>query len=392
MLKELHFERAEFQARLAAVKKEMAKRSIDILLLSEPANHNYLTGYNAYSFYTPQMVLVALSCDEPIWMGRFADRVSAAMTTYLKEDNIRAYPDTYVASTTLSPYNYMADIVKEVGGENARIGVEMGGYYYSARAHSDLVRALPLAEFVDADLLVNWIRMIKSPAELAIMREAGRIADAMMQRAIDTIQSGVRECDVAAAAYHQQIAGTPEFGGTYASMPIFLCVGERAIAPHANWTDQPLPESTIINLELFGNRHRYQVNLARSISVGKPDPGYQHLSEVVVESLNAGLESVRPGRTCAEVAGVFSQTLARHGYEKEARLGYPIGIGFPPSLQYRTASLRKGDETVLQPGMCFHMMSGLWLHDVGITITQSFAVTATGHEPLTAIPRKLFVK
>ncbi|WP_024511535.1 Xaa-Pro peptidase family protein [Bradyrhizobium sp. ARR65] len=392
MKKELHFGRAEFDQRLASVKKEMAKRGIDILLLSEPANQNYLTGFDAYSFYTPQVVMVVLERDEPIWIGRLVDRVSAVMTTYLADDNIRAYPDRYVASAELSAYDFMGDIVKEVGGERAKIGVEMGSLYYSARAHADLVKALPLAEIVDADLLVNWIRMVMSPAEVSIMRQAGRITDAMMQRAIDTVEAGVRECDVAAAIYSQQMSGTPEFGGTYSCSPHFLCIGERAIAPHAPWTDAPLAASTVVNLELFGVRHRYQVNLARSISVGKPAPAYQKLSGIVVEALDVALENVRPGRTCEEVHAVFSQTLARHGYEKETRLGYPIGIGFPPSLQLRTASLRKGDKTVLQPGMCFHMMSGLWYEDTGITITQSFAVTESGHESLTSIPRKLFVK
>lgn len=144
MRKELHFELSEFHNRLAAVKKEMARRGIDILLLSEPPNQNYLTGYNAYSFYTPQMVIVAQDHDEPIWVGRFMDRVSASMTTYLAEDNIRAYPDTYVQSATLSAYYFMAEIVKELGGENARIGVEMGGYYYPARGHVDLTRRYPM--------------------------------------------------------------------------------------------------------------------------------------------------------------------------------------------------------------------------------------------------------
>src|SRR5205085_12212293 len=102
MEKELHFERTEFVARLAAVKKEMAKRGIDILLLSEPPNQNYLTGYDAYSFYTPQMVVVALDHDQPIIVTRFMDRVSAVMTTYLADDNIRGYKDEYEHSATLS--------------------------------------------------------------------------------------------------------------------------------------------------------------------------------------------------------------------------------------------------------------------------------------------------
>ena len=393
MKKELHFERAEFAARLTAVKEAMAKRGINILLLSEPPNQNYLTGYNAYSFYTPQMVIVALHHDEPIWIGRFMDRVSAVRTTYLSDDNIRAYEDEYVQSAAgLSAYDIMADVVKEIGGQKVKIGVEMGGYYYSARAHADLARALPLAEFVDSDLLVNWIRIVKSPAELSLMRQAGRIADAAIQRAVDTIEPGVRECDLAAAIYHQQVSGTPEFGGSYDCSQLMLGVGGRALEPHPAWTDEPLPASTTVYIEVHGNRLRYQVNLGRTISVGQPSPAYRELSDIAIEALNAGLESIRPGRTCSEVNAFFRQSLARHGLEKESRLGYSIGIGYPPAVGERTASLRKGDETVLEPGMCFHMMPGLWLDDVSVAITQSFAVTESGHEALCSTPRTLFVK
>lgn len=224
MKRDIQFERAEFVGRLDNVKREMSKRGIDFLLLSEPSNHYYLTGYNAYSFYTPQMVMVGLDLPEPIWMGRFMDRISAVMTTYLMEDNIRAYADKYVHSA-LSPYDFMANIVKEFGGEKARIGVEMGAYYYSAKAHADLARALPHATFVDADVLVNWIRIVKSPAEIVMMREAGQIADSMMRKAVEMIEPGVRECDIAAVVYHAQITGTPEHGGGYACTPPFLLRG-----------------------------------------------------------------------------------------------------------------------------------------------------------------------
>lgn len=391
MKKELLFDRAEYAMRVSAVKREMEKRRIDILLLSEPANQNYLTGYDTGSFYITQIVIVALERGEPIWVGRGADRVSAVMTTYLADENIHGFPDAYVHSS-LSPYDYIAKIVSDIAGANARVGVEMGGYYYSARAHADLLKALPSAAFIDADLLVNWIRLVKSPAEIELMRQAGRIADAMMQRAIDFIEPGVRECDIAAEIYYQQMAGTPQFGGVYSCAPLYLCVGERATAPHAAWTDKPLSSSTIANVELFGNRRRYQVNLARTVAVGTPSAAYLKLADLVVDGLNAGLEAVKPGRTPEDVHAAFSTTLARHGYEKEGRLGYSIGVGYPPAVGERTVSLRKGDRTVLQAGMCFHLMSGLWLEGDGITITQSFVVTETGHEPLSQIPRKLYVK
>ncbi|WP_407114624.1 M24 family metallopeptidase [Bradyrhizobium sp. LMG 9283] len=392
MERTLHFELTEFNIRLGAVKAEMAKRGLDILLVSEPPNLNYLTGYDAYSFYTPQMAIVALDSEEPIFITRGMDTTSAKMTTYLSDDSIRGFPDNYVNSSEQSAYEYVARVVKEIGGEKATVGVEMGGYYYSARAHADLVKALPQATFVDADLLINWIRLVKSPAELALMRQAGQIGDLMLKRGIETAQPGVRECDVVAAIYHQQLSGTPDFGGSYDSSALHFCVGERALAPHSAWTDKPLPEKTIINFEVHGNRLRYQINVSRTICIGKPSAAYEKLAGIALEALEVGLESVRPGRACSEVFGAFHKILARHGIEKDQRIGYSIGIGYPPSVAERTVSIRKEEKTVLLPGMCFHLMTGLWLGDQAITVTQPFAVTERGYEPLTLTPRTLVVK
>ncbi|WP_245275131.1 Xaa-Pro peptidase family protein [Mesorhizobium sp. LSHC412B00] len=388
----LHFERAEYATRLAAVKAEMSKRGLDILLISEPPNQNYLTGYDAYSFYTPQMAIVALDRHEPIMITRGMDATSSKITTYLSDDSIRGFPDSYVNSTERSAYEYVAKIVQELGGETAVIGVEMGGYYYSARAHADLVKALPQARFEDADLLVNWIRLVKSPAELVFMRQAGLIGDAVINRVTETAEPGVRECDLAAAAYHQEISGTPEFGGTYNSSVVHLCIGERALAPHSTWTDKPLSNNTVINFEVHGTRRRYQINVSRTVYLGKPSTDYVKLADIAIEALNAGLDSVRPGQACSEVFEAFHKVLSRNGIEKDQRIGYPLGIGYPPTVAERTASIRREEKTVLQPGMCFHMMTGLWLGDQSVTITQPFAVTETRYEPLTRTPRTLVVK
>ncbi|MBH5392164.1 M24 family metallopeptidase [Bradyrhizobium diversitatis] len=394
MEKILYFERTEFDSRLATTKHEMAKRGLDILLLSEPPNVNYLTGYDSYTFYTPQMLIVALNRSEPIYVTRLVDRPSAQIFTYLAEENIRGFPDFYVNSTTSSAWAFIADVVKEVGGETARIGVELGGYYYSARTHADLVKALPNAEFLDADLLVNWIRIVKSPAELTLMRQAGRIADAMLTRAVEMAEPGVRECDLAAAVYHQQHSGLPEFGGSYDSSIPYFCVGDRARGPHSAWTDRPLPDSTQINIEVHGNRLRYQVHVSRTICIGKPTPEYTKFAEIQIEGLNAALETVRPGRACSEVFAAFSKVLAKHGIVKTERIGYSQGIGYPPAGSERTVSIREDEQTVLQPGMCLHLMPGLWLDNGtrSVAVTQPLEITQTGYAPLTTTPRVLVVK
>ena len=147
-----------------------------------------------------------------------------------------------------------------------------------------------------------------------------------------------------------------------------------------------------INLELAGCRRRYHVPLSRSIYLGEPPSSYVGLADAVVEGLEATLEAVRPGATCEELELVWLNVVARYGIEKEARIGYSIGVAYPPTWGERTASLRPGDATELEPSMCFHLMTGLWREDAGITITQSFAVTEQGHEPLTRLPRELIVK
>jgi Xaa-Pro aminopeptidase len=286
---------------------------------------------------------------------------------------------------------FIAGIIEEKGWDRRVIGVEMGAYYYTARSHAELVAALPEARFRDAELLVNWVRIVKSEQELAYMRQAGKISEHMMARAIELAAPGLRECDLAGAIYQTQMRGTEEFGGLPSTSPPYLCCGDRVIEPHAAWSDKRLEKSTPINLELSGCRLRYHAPLSRTIYLGEPPQAYRDMASRVVEGLDTALAAIRPGITCEDVEAVWRKTMARWGIEKEARLGYSIGIGYAPTWGERTASLRRGDRTVLEPKMAFHMMAGLWLEATGITITQSFAVTPSGHEPLTSIPRQLVV-
>lgn len=389
---DLQFTREEYNLRLHAMKERMARRGIDVLVITEPSNMYYATGYDAYSFYVVQAVLIALDADMPIWTGRFMDATSANRTTYLTQEWIRPYPDYYVQSADRHPMQFIAALIKENGWANRVIGVEMGAYYYTARSHSELVAALPGARFTDAELLVNELRLVKSEQELAYMRQAGRISERMMMRAVELAAPGVRECDVAGAIYEAQMRGTEEFGGLPSTSPPYLCCGNRVIEPHAAWSDAPLQIGTPINLELSGCRLRYHAPVSRTIYLGKPPQSYADLGARVVEGLEAALAAVKPGITCEQVEAEWRRTMARWGIEKEARLGYSIGIGYAPTWGERTASLRKGDHTVLQAGMAFHMMAGLWLQATGVTITQSFVVTPKGHEPLTSIPRQLILK
>ena len=194
------FEKAEYMERLAKVKKSMSERGIDVLFISNPANMCYLTGHNAWSFYVHQAVIVALDDEMPHFLGRYMDAFAGVVkTTYLDENHVHPYPDYYVQNPTCHPMDHMAETLKNLGYGNKTIGVEMDNYWFSAAAYEALKKGLSDAKFVDGDLIVNWVKIIKSDAEIEMIRRAGKIVDAAMQAGIDAFHPGVRQCDVAAA-------------------------------------------------------------------------------------------------------------------------------------------------------------------------------------------------
>jgi ectoine hydrolase len=168
-------------------------------------------------------------------------------------------------------------------------------------------------------------------------------------------------------------------------------VGRQTSASHLTWTDQVIPEGQTSYLECAGVHRRYHCPLARTVHLGTPSRKLLDMNKAVLESMDAALAQVKPGNTCQQVEAAFRAAMARHGLKKESRIGYPIGVGYPPTWGERTASLRQGDETVLRPNMCFHMILGMWQGDWGFETSESFRVTETGHECLASVPRELKV-
>jgi ectoine hydrolase len=108
--------------------------------------------------------------------------------------------------------------------------------------------------------------------------------------------------------------------------------------------------------------------------------------------MEAGLAQAKVGNTCEDIAIAFFEVLETYGIVKDNRTGYAIGISYPPDWGERTMSLRRGDKTPLQKNMTFHFMTGLWLDDWGMEITESIVIGEGAPELLAAVPRKLFVK
>jgi ectoine hydrolase len=387
------FTKDEYLDRIEKTKKRMHSAGIEVLIVSDPANMNYLTGYDGWSFYVPQVVTVALEADEPIWIGRGMDANGAKHTTFLRAEDIIGYPDHYVQNPNKHPMNFVADQIKSRGWEKRSVGVEMDAYYFSARGFAELRRDLPNTTFKDANLLVSWVRIIKSTQEIDLMKQAGKIAERVMQTAIDTVSPGIRECDAVAEVYRAQMRGTETCGGDYPAIVPMMPTGEKTATPHLTWTDDPYGNETAVNLELAACRHRYHSPLARTVYLGaNPPRKLTETADIVVEGLGAALEAVKPGAKCEDIELVWRRVIARAGLEKESRIGYSMGLNYPPDWGEHTASLRPGDKTVLQPNMTFHMILGMWMDDWGFECSESFRVTESGCETFADFPRKLFIK
>ena len=387
----LPFTRDEYARRLSKVRSAMDDAGLDALVVSDPSNMAWLTGYDGWSFYTHQAVVVTHD-DDPLWWGRAQDANGARRTVYMGHDRIVDYPDEYVQSTERHPHQHLARLMSDLG-LTGRIGVELDNYYYSAAAHQQLTGGLKGSSLDDATGLVNWQRAVKSQQELTYMRAAGEIVEAIHARILELAEPGIRKNDIVAEIYHTGITGTEHYGGDYPAIAPLLPSGVEASAPHLTWDERPLSSGEGTFFEVAGCVRRYHVPLSRTIFLGSPPQSILDAEMALLEGLEAGLDAARAGNRACDVANALFGVLERSGIEKEGRCGYPIGLSYPPDWGERTISFRRTDETILEPGMTFHFMPGLWMDDWGLEITESILITESGPaETLSDFPRKLFVK
>lgn len=387
----LNFTRSEYAERLAKTRRAMERAGVDLVIVTDPSNMHWLTGYDGWSFYVHQCVVVPGS-GEPIWYGRGQDANGAKRTAYLAHHNIVGYPDHYVQSNERHPMDLLSKLIEERGWANASIAVEMDNYWFTAAAYASLVKHLPNARFKDAQGLVNWQRAVKSKTELDYMRKAGRIVEAMHRRIVEKVEPGIRKSDLVAEIYDAGIRGVDGFGGDYAAIVPLLPSGADASAPHLTWDDKPMKSGEGTFFEIAGCYRRYHCPLSRTVFLGKPTQAFLDAEKATLEGMEAGLAAARPGNTCEDIANAFFAVLKKYGIVKDNRTGYSIGLSYPPDWGERTMSLRPGDRTELQPGMSFHFMTGLWLETMGMEITESIVITESGVECLSNVPRQLVVK
>ncbi len=387
----LNFSMKEYENRIVKTRKAMAEQDIGLMIVSDPSNMAWLTGYDGWSFYTHQAVLLTHD-GEPVWWGRGMDALGAKRTVFMNHDNIVGYDDIYVQNPEKHPMETLSDLIKDRGWQKLSIGVELDNYYFSAAAWESLKKNLPDTKFSDRTGLVNWQRAIKSETEITFMRRAAAIVEKMHAMIVERAEPGLPKNELVADIYHTGITGADGHWGDYPAIVPMVPSGMDATAPHLTWDDKPFKVGESTFFEIAGVYKRYQCPQSRTLFLGKPPQKYLDAEKAVLEGVEAGLEQAKPGNRCEDIAIAFFDTLNKHGFQKDSRTGYAIGISYPPDWGERTMSFRRGDKTVLKPGMTFHFMPGLWLDDGGLEITEPILITETGVECLCKTPRKLQIK
>ena len=386
------FSPQEYFRRIALVRAEMVRKGLDALFVADPSNMAWLTGYDGWSFYVPQGVLLSHTAD-PLWWGRMQDAAGALRTVWMTRDRIRGYPDDFVQSADRHAMEDLADHLLDTGYGTARLGVELDNYYYSARAHIVLGSALPNAALVDATGLVNRKRAIKSEPEIAFMRKAARISETLIDGVLDRIRPGLPKNEMVAEIYADAVRGIDGIWGDYPAIVPLLPSGTDAAAPHLTWDGRPFVLGEATFFELSGCYRRYHAPFCRTVFLGTPPPELRNGESALIDALAAGIDAARPGNRAADVATAVRRALDARGIKRSARCGYPVGLSYPPDWGERTLSFRESDQSVLEPGMTFHFMPGLWMDNWGLEITETILIRDSGPaECLCDRPRKLFVR
>jgi Xaa-Pro dipeptidase len=378
----LHFTLDEYRNRIAGVQAEMARRGIDVLMVNHLENIYYLSGFRTIGYYSFMALFVPAS-GEPVHFARLIEQTTLQGTSWIGDRAL--YPDTEnYGDATIR-------VIKERGWANARIGIDKSAWYLTIDDYERLVAALPNATMVDGSMIVENLRLIKSPAEQAYSRQSGKAASAGMRSAIGALRAGITEDDLMAAAYQ----GLFEMHSEYPGLPPLINAGVRHTMAHAMAEGHPVNHGDAVYFEVGASIKRYHAATLRIGYVGTPPKLFHDLTDLCRRSIDAGLTQMKPGNPAELVDKAARKVIADAGYGDKFRhkAGYSIGIALPPDWsEARTMMLRGGETRPLRPGMVFHFLPAVFEYkEYGVGLSETLLVTETGYEILTEVEQKLFV-
>lgn len=383
----------EAEHRCATLQAAMRDRGIPLAIFSDESSIAYLAGFWGYlgiEFGRPTMLVVPAEGPPCVITPLMESEMVGAMTWV---EDIRTWEDAGQRSWMRVLAQALTDTL---GGTPAEIWIERGQAPAILRNWLD-------ERFADAALhdigpVLGVQRMIKSPLEIEVMRQAGQIAGAMMTAAHASLAEGVPEYESALAVID---------AGTRAAAGFLTDQGwERFISPmihnlqimqsgrdtsmvHRRASVKPFRRGDPVyfcfcNMAQF---KQYKLGFDRMFHIGEVDDAGARVQQAAIDAQQAAIAAIRPGVRAEEVAAAANEVYAARGYQTGYRTGRSIGVAY-----LEAPELKAGDTTVLQPGMTFAVDGGISVD--GVTagrIGDSVVVTEAGCDYLTEYPRQLLV-
>lgn len=370
----------EFKSRLQRVREAMRTRGVDVLVATGPENIYYLSGYHTTGYHIYQALVVPID-GEPEFVCRKLEGTNVKALSWAKT--------FHPVDDTADPLAVTFACLEGLGAQVMRIGYEDRGQFLPPYILDGLRARFPKSSLVPASGIVEDSRMIKSPAEIALLRHSAEIAVAGIAAGVDAVKPGRTENDVVAAVY----AGLVKAGSEYTGSPPFVTAGSGSARGHSTFEGNAIKAADTVWLEIGASHKRYSAGVGRTVAVGAPAAVVKKTGDLIIRAIEAMIQAIRPGATSGQVdrAGRSLVEDAGLGPRWLHRGGYALGISFPPGLgEGHIMDIKPGDARTLAPGMVFHLVPIVLIPGTGaIGCTETVLVTETGSEVLSRFPREL---
>ncbi|WP_407317292.1 ectoine hydrolase [Isoptericola halotolerans] len=374
----------EYERRVGELRRRMADRLLDAVVITDPENLMYLTDYQTtgYSFF--QALVVPLDA-EPFMITRAMEESNVHARTWVEKT--RPYPDTGDAIQGL------VQAMREFGLHTKEVGYERNSYYFPAY-HQDYIHAtFTEGRLLDCFGIVEEGRVCKSPAEIAIMRKAAQATEAGMRAGLEACAAGVTENDIAAEISSAMFRA----GGEFPAVMPYVTSGPRSMIGHATWEGRTVQPGEHVFLEVGGCFRRYHTAMMRTAVLDDLSGSMLEAQERMKLALTEVEAAIRPGLTVSDADNIVRSIISdnRVGARLVTRSGYSIGIAFPPSWdEGYIVSLNQGNPAILREGMTFHILPWMWGVDGDKTvgISDTVHVTADGCQSFFTLDKDFTVK
>lgn len=379
------FSQSEFDTRQAKVRRQMAKEGIELLIVIAPTNIQYLIGSRTKSYQEFQCLLFPLDPHRPkVVLARLAE--------------VPEYTDLSLADAVHGwggrepedPIEALQKVMKQHDYDPKHIGLEVPYYYLSVQDHAKITTLFQHKTVSDATKLVENIKLVKSPAEIVMIRKACDITLKTMTAAAEMMRPGVSEREIAGEVYKNLLS----LGGDLPASPLNFVTGERSCYGHGAPTDRKLQVGDFINLEFGAAYNRYCVTIGRQFVLGEPTARMVELYDAAKQATDACIELMWPGTPATTPHRAAKKVFTERGLD-QYRLhttGYGIAPGYPPSWG-ESIHLFEDSPYTLEAGMLLSVEPPLYIHEerLGVRIIDNVLIGEDGPEILTTYDRDLIV-